>query len=150
MPAEFAIDKSNDILLRKVSGEVSPGEIMASLAESISHPDYHPGMRSLIDMRGFVSKSKYTDIRQLAGFLSEHVDAIKGMQAAVVVSRVVDYGLTRMMQALVDSPDFSIAVFYDIDEAKKWLGAVSSPETSPPAGTTTGCASARRGRATAA
>ncbi len=134
MPVEFSIDKENELLERTVTGKVTPEEVIASLEASISHPDYLPGMRSLTDMRDFVLSSTAEDIRQYATFLGAHMDMIKGMQAAVVVSRTVDYGLTRMLQAIADDPTFAIAVFYDIDEAKRWLEAVRGVGASASAG----------------
>jgi hypothetical protein len=122
MPVTFHIDKQSGLLLRKVEGEVGPAEIIASLEASIKHPDFRSGMDSLTDMRGFALKSNSADIRQFADFMLGQMDMIGGTRAAVVVSRTVDYGFTRMLQALVDVPGISVAVFYDIDEAMKWLG----------------------------
>jgi hypothetical protein len=121
MPVTFHIDKKTGLLLRKVEGEVGPTEMIASLEASMRHPDFRPGMDSLTDMREFAQKSDSADIRQFAGFLLDQIDLVAGTRAAVVVSRTVDYGFTRMLQALVDVPGISVAVFYDIDEAEQWL-----------------------------
>lgn len=122
MPVEFSIDKSGDLLMRTIKGEVGVDEIMASLDDSVNHRDYRPGMKSLIDMREYVPQSTSADVRQIAEYLLGRAEVLKGMEAAVVVSQAVAYGMARMLQAFADHPDFNIAVFYDLDEAKQWLG----------------------------
>jgi hypothetical protein len=122
MTVDFHIDKTRDLLVRTLGGEVTPDEVIDGLEASMKHPDYRPGMPSLIDMRGLASASSSADIRRFAGFLTEHADTLRGMQAALVVSRTVDYGLARMLQAIADDPHVSLAVFYDIGEARQWLG----------------------------
>jgi len=122
MTVDFYIEKGDDLLVRTLKGEVTPDEIIDSMEASMKHPDYRPGMASLIDLRELVSDSSSADIREFGEFLIAHADAVEGMRAAVVVSRAVDYGMTRMLQAIAESPQFNIALFYDIDEARQWLG----------------------------
>jgi hypothetical protein len=122
LPVTFQIDNESGLLLRKIEGEVEPAEIIASLQDSFRHPDYRPGMDSLTDMSEFAFKSTSTDIKQFAGFMLDQMDMVAGTRAAVVVSRAVDYGFTRMLQALVDVPGIEVAVFYSVEEAMQWLG----------------------------
>jgi hypothetical protein len=124
MPVEFSIDKEDNIVYRTLRGEVRVDEVLASLEETAKHPDYRPGMKSLNDVREYTPRSTSSDVRQIAEYLLGHADVRKGLVAAVVVSQAVSYGMTRMLQALADNPDFSISVFYDLEEAKRWLEAV--------------------------
>jgi hypothetical protein len=123
MPVDVWIDKENGLICRTLRDEISIDEILASLEQTANHPDYRPGMKSLNDLREFVPQSTGNDVRRVADYLLEHATDREGLEAAVVVSRAVDYGMTRMLQALADSPSFRISVFYDLDEAKEWLGA---------------------------
>ena len=115
------IDTEQDLVVRVLTGEIEIDEIIASLDNMTEHPGYHAGMKSLNDLREFVPTSSASNVRLMADYLLSN-PLEQGVRAAVVVSRSVDYGMTRMLQALADSPAFSIGAFYDIDEAKEWLG----------------------------
>ena len=122
MPIEVTIDKGRDLITRTLTGQIAIEEIIAGLQETAAHPDYHAGMKSLNDLRGFVPVSDSSNVRRIAEYLLANAAEREGLRAAIVVSRTVDYGMARMLQALADTPSFSLAVFYDIDEAKQWLG----------------------------
>ncbi len=122
MPIEVTIDKGKDLVTRILTGQIAIEEIIAKLRETAALPDHHPGMKSLNDLREFVPDSTSTDVRRMAEYLLANAAEREGLRAAIVVSRTVDYGMSRMLQALADTPSFSLAVFYDIDEAKQWLG----------------------------
>jgi len=122
MTVEFRVDKKNNLLVRKIGGEVSVAEVMEDLQNALRHPDYKVGMKSLTDLRDYVPTITSSEIREIADYLLADAEARKGMSAAIVVSQKVSYGLMRMLQELSENPEFSISVFYDIDEAKQWLG----------------------------
>lgn len=69
------------------------------------------------------------EINSLADFLSRHPDLRPpGNKTAVVVSEDVDYGFSRMISMLTeDSTVYDIEVFWDVDEAWRWLGIDSDP-----------------------
>jgi len=60
--------------------------------------------------------------------------SLEGVAIAVVAPRDLDFGLSRMWQALVDTPGVSSAVFRDFPSAEDWIlslrrkRALSSPE----------------------
>jgi len=122
MTVEFRVDKKNNLLVRKIGGEVSVAEVMEDLQNALRHPDYKVGMKSLTDLRDYIPTITSSEIREIADYLLADAEARKGMSAAIVVSQKVSYGLMRMLQELSENPEFSISVFYDIDEAKQWLG----------------------------
>jgi hypothetical protein len=124
MSIEVTLDKEQDLITRTLSGQFPIDDIIAKLKETVEHPDYHPGMKSLNDLREFVPVSDSSNVRRMAEYLLANAAEREGLRAAIVVSRTVDYGMTRMLQAMADTPSFSLAVFYDIDEAKRWLGVV--------------------------
>jgi hypothetical protein len=122
MSIDVSIDKRNNLVCRTLKDEIAIDEILVSLEETAKHPDYRPGMKSLNDMREYVPRSDSINVKRVAEYLLSHIEDRQGLEAAVVVSRAVDYGMTRMLQALADTPAMRIAVFYDLDEAKQWLG----------------------------
>ncbi|MBW1813454.1 MAG: hypothetical protein JRJ39_07210 [Deltaproteobacteria bacterium] len=122
MPVDVSIDKKSDLVLRVVQGLVSTDELLKSLEDVLNHPDYHPGMKSLTDLREATPFTNTGDVEQIANLLQKRKDRFKEGKAAVVVSKEVSYGMIRMLQAYAADSPFEIEVFYDIEEAKKWLG----------------------------
>jgi hypothetical protein len=122
MSIVVTIDKEKDLITRTLTGQFPIEDVIRELQETAKHPDYHPGMKSLNDLREFVPVSDSSNVRRMAEYLLANAAEREGLRAAIVVSRTVDYGMARMLQALADTPSFSLAVFYDLDEAKQWLG----------------------------
>jgi hypothetical protein len=125
MPIETSIDTRNDLILRTLSGAVEAGELLEALEATLHHPDYHPGMKSLNDLRESTHSARVEDIQQVAGLILKHVDRLEGGRAAIVVSSAVSYGMGRMLQAYADDAPLEIAVFFDMAEARRWLGLES-------------------------
>ena len=122
MPIAVRIDKEADLVSRTVTGSVSGEELIASFQDTLDHPDYHPGMKSLMDFRLFDHQLGSQDMRKFADFFLERSDAVRGTPTAVVVSQAVSYGLVRMLQAYIEAAPITLEVFYDLEEAERWLG----------------------------
>ena len=115
------IDKENNLATRVVRGEVSAEELSASISEVLEHPDFHPGMKSLTDMRDASPSSKPSDIMAIADVIKEKGAAFQGAKAAVVVSEQVAFSMARALKGYAGKTAFQIRVFYDMDEARRWL-----------------------------
>ena len=76
----------------------------------------------LTDLREAAHHTGPEDIRRIAGLLSRSLERIAEGRAAVVVSQAVSFGMMRMLQAYVDGIPFEIRIFYDLAEARRWLG----------------------------
>lgn len=122
MPIDVEVNKGDKLVCRTVTGMSSIDEMIASIQATLQHPDYRPGMRDLTDLREHVHKATRQDIERLAQWIIGHAEEVPSTKAAVVVSNMVSYGMTRMLQMHLDELPSEIAVFYDIDEAKRWLG----------------------------
>jgi hypothetical protein len=122
MPIDLQLDKTNDVIYRTVTGRVSADELLENLECTRNHPDYHPGMASLSDMRDYVHQATNADIRRIAQFFTEHLEDIRGSRAAIVVSKTASYGMSRMLQSYLEGAPLSVLVTYDLAEAKQWLG----------------------------
>lgn len=122
VPIEVSVDKQAGVIRRKYSGAVSGEEILASFAEVIGHPDYQPGVKSLMDFREYRHQLSSQDLRDVADFFIEHGETVKGAKAAVVVSQTVSYGLVRMLQAYLETFPVQLEVFFDMEEGERWLG----------------------------
>ena len=122
MPISYLIDKQRLYIQRVLSGTVTSDEILASLTETLKHPDYQPGMKSLTDLRSIQHYASPQDVRQIANFILGRSEEVRGGKAAIVVSQDVSYGMARMLELLTESSQLSIGVFRDMKEAYEWLG----------------------------
>lgn len=122
MPVDIVIDEKNGLVVRKLTGEVSVDEIIASFAATICRPDYQPGMNTLVDLTAYTHQNDTADMRKIADFFLAHRDRVKGARAAVVVSQTVSFGMVRMLQTFLDRTQMLLEVFYDLGEARAWLG----------------------------
>jgi hypothetical protein len=122
MPIEVSIDRKRDLVRRRISGEVSTDDMIRSFEETLRHPEYQPGMNELTDIRDHVHQTTGEDIRKVADTLKERGGFTGNVQHAIVVSRTVSYGLSRMLQMLMDDTPWEVAIFENPGEAERWLG----------------------------
>ena len=84
-----------------------------------------------IDMT-FQGMASYADNRR-------RVELPNPVKSAIVAQQVAHYGIARMFQTLTDNPKMVIAIFPDMDSARRWLAlpGVAAPENpwTPLAGT---------------
>jgi hypothetical protein len=119
------VDESQDLLSATLLGPVSVQSFIEELEHTLSSADLSAGFNALIDMREVVHSVSGDDVGKLARHLSEH-PRLEGTRAAIVVTQTVTYGLMRMLQTHMDEAPMAVSVFYDLDEAKRWLGLAAS------------------------
>jgi hypothetical protein len=127
MPITYDIDRSRDLTVFSVSGEVGYQEFISALND---YGRKGTTFFELYDLRSISGKRLTTgEISSLADFLSRHPELRSpGNKTAVVVSEDIDYGFSRMISILTeDTTAYDIEVFRDIDGAWKWLGIDSGP-----------------------
>jgi len=118
---EVTIDKENNLVTRVVRGEVSAEDLLASISEVLDHPEFHPGMKSLTDMRDVTPQGKPSDVMAIAEVIKRKGARLTGAKAAVVVSAQIPFSMARSLQGYAGKSPFQIRVFYDMDEARRWL-----------------------------
>lgn len=118
---EVTIDKEKNLVTRIVRGTVSAEEVLASISEVLDHPDFDAGMKSLTDMRDATPQSKPSDVMAIAEVIKQKGARLDGAKAAVVVSAQVPFSMARTLQGYAGKSPFLIRVFYDMDEARRWL-----------------------------
>src|ERR1051326_4101551 len=123
----FQIDSNRNLVRETWSGDVTLEDYKSAMAELRQHPEYRRGMDGLTDYRCARIMLSYKAMTMLASLCSTRE---KWRHVAVVVSRVVDYGLARMYQALTESSGShfeEFRIFMSIEEAERWLASVGSP-----------------------
>jgi hypothetical protein len=126
MAIDVTIDTESHLVSRTVTGAYNLDEMIVSIEATFQHPDHRPGMKELTDLRECVHGATKEDVASLVECVLAHREAATGTRAAVVVSTAVTYGMSRMAQIRLDGFPSEIAVFYDMEEAKRWLGIPGS------------------------
>ena len=109
--------------IHKVEGTIDVDQIKEMLSALYNSPDYDPNMNALWDLRAADFTSVTTEqITSLTGMVEKYWGKGGQGKAALIVSRDLDYGLSRMYEMLLSgsSPD-KVMVFRDYDEAENWL-----------------------------
>lgn len=90
----------------------------------IEHPDFHPGMNALWDIRAAdLSQFTASELRRFAEFVTEHASSRDGARGALVIPSEVDHGLGPRLHATLREIKLPVAleVFHDLAEAEAWL-----------------------------
>ncbi len=116
------VDVQRDLVKVALSGPVGTEDFLEGFAGLLAHPDYHPGMRVLVDMLKHVHQLDAKGIDQIARVFMHKREALRGAVIAVVVARTVSYGLLRMLQIKISEEPYTFFVFYDLQEAERSLG----------------------------
>lgn len=119
MPVQHFVDAGNRLVITKCSGEVSREEVVTSMEELASRPEFRPDFRQLADLSG-VSKLNlgFNDMEAIHRLCDPFSN--EGKRAVIAPGHGAIFGLARMYQSLIDNENFQ--VFQTIHEAIVWLG----------------------------
>ena len=108
-----------------VKGAIDVHELSEYLKDLYNSLDSGPDMNACWDLQeaDFTSVSS-EDVRVIMKYVNQHWGKEGKNKAALVVSRDLGYGMSRMFQAMMDGKSSNeINIFKDINEAKKWIEA---------------------------
>jgi hypothetical protein len=97
--------------------------------QTLTHPDFRPGMNTLWDFRGAVDIHLLStqDLHAVAAEVVERVDKRGAGRSALVMNRDVDFGMARMYEMMMDGMTaLTVRVFRDMHEAESWLEKVDA------------------------
>jgi hypothetical protein len=104
---------------------IKPGESFdfSQLSDLVNEPDWKGARRYLWDLRNLEQgPESATEIRGAAGLVERSQELWAGSRVAVVVSRDLDFGLTRMFSAFAEEISVEYHAFRDEASALAWLG----------------------------
>ena len=124
MPVETVIDKKIGLMIRTVTGELIFEEIKAAFETSLTHPDFQKDMHVIWDLQNAdASKLYQQDVIRIARYFESQIKKRMDYKAAIVVSRDLEYGLSRMYQVAVADLPAKVGIFRRLEDAKKWVAA---------------------------
>lgn len=129
MELSMSLDPESGIVIGRCEGPMGVREGKEGVAKFWANPEYC-GKPVLWDFRNARLVVRAAEVRALAQFVMEGQPSMPPPKVAIVTSRDVDFGLSRMYEVLREHPETEVRVFRDYEEAYAWVGA---PKESPPA-----------------
>ena len=125
MEISTEINKKKNIRSHIVIGVIDISELTEYLKEIYNSSDFDLEMNVFWDLQeADFSCISTENVSSFMGYVSKQWGTGGKSKAALVVSRDLAYGMSRMYQTLMDGATSSeIAVFRDKDKAKEWIEA---------------------------
>jgi len=120
-----SVNSAYQIRCHAISGEFSMDSLLSELSRFYDSPDYDPEMNVLWDLRRLngLSGLATSELTRLVTLVSRRWISSQPRRAALVVSRMVDFGMARMYEMRMESVSRQeIRVFTDFEQARQWLG----------------------------
>ena len=123
MPYTYEIDVERRVVIAAFSGDASLADADAIMAELHADPRHSFAFDRVYDCRALTRLPPVGELRGVAELFRQRLDPGIRVRRAIVVSRGAQYGLGRMLQALLDLAGLEPNVFVDVDEAVTWATA---------------------------
>ncbi len=122
---DFTVEYIDGIFICAASGVAGEGDAARVMDAMLSHPEWKPGTPRCYDVSGLDSDSlTVKEMRRIASFASIHKKELGGGKIAMVASRNLEYGFSRMLSVLVTQFGKSdLEVFRTREEALAWLSS---------------------------
>ena len=122
MVVNTVVDKKAAVMIHTVSGEMTFEEIKSSYEAILSHPDFQDDMNSIWNIRDAdASKFDSQDVIKIARYFETQTKNRAKYKVAVIVSRDLEYGLSKTYQVAAADLPAKIGIFNNLEEAKKWV-----------------------------
>jgi hypothetical protein len=133
MPVKSEIDAKNNVIIRKVIGELTLQDVKDALASTPQLDGYTPSMGAVWDYsEGTIEKFYSNELTKLAQFIKQWSQGRGGIdyRVAAFAPRDIDFGLSRIYQTLIEihGIPFEFSVFRDLDQAIRWVNKIEPEE----------------------
>jgi hypothetical protein len=120
---ELTIDPEKNIAYIKIVGPASSEEILQAFDKAVSDEKYQKGMGRLWDFTEIdLSALESSAIPSMARHSLKFPPGICDVKVAFVVTKTMEYGLTRMFQIhSAQDAKTQVLIFNTIDDAEKWM-----------------------------
>jgi hypothetical protein len=121
MSITTSVDNDKQLTTHTVIGEVSFEEGMTTLKQFWED---RPTMNVLWDYRkGSLARVSSVDLERMVDYVSVHSEKRAGGKTAIIVSRDLESGLSRVLDTLRDirRVPFQLQVFRSMEKANQWL-----------------------------
>lgn len=117
------VTEDGDKFTIRTKGDGDVKGIIAFLKDIISHPEWEPGKKILLDHRDLkLDKITVSGIEEVAVFFKSITSELGNGKIALVMTREIDFGIARAWEMVTEfDVGISIHVFRQIDKATDWL-----------------------------
>lgn len=131
MTIESHSDDTLSLRTHVVRGDITLPALTTFLTALYSSKDFNPEYHALWDVRAAdFSQVTQPAIQELASFVRVNWAGKQSLRAAIVVSGLFHFGISRMYEQSIGPSAFGkIKIFRDPDEALSWL---SKPDSASP------------------
>lgn len=126
MAFHFEFDAAKQLSVVIFSGSCDESEILRGVDALTHQKEFMPGNRVISDVRNADYTPEASTIKRFAEFHANH-EHLKRCPVAIVVSKLVDYGMSNMFAILCQLKDFRVQSFLDRTKAERWLLTQSVP-----------------------
>jgi hypothetical protein len=117
VPVHHAIDLAAGLIVLRLSGEVTAGEVFERYGALAADPLLRPNLAVLADCREVTSVPNFDELGVVANS-NPHTGSTR---AAVIVSTPWLFGITRQFAVLAEPNGIHVVPFYDENEARRWI-----------------------------
>ena len=126
MPITYTLDDQDLDILVKITGEVTPQDVIGYMRNLMAEVDHWAGRKALIEIDGLKPKGfRFSSIHALSQQTKLFEPRINGSHTAVVAPSSIAYGLVRMY-LMIRNPPYAMSVFNNRHDALEWL-TLNSP-----------------------
>ena len=119
MAITYQIDKAKNVLFAKASGELTAEEVQKFRRAAVGDSDFDPHLDTVFDFLDITGLQLSGDeVRELTHSAIFHE---RSRRALVVPSKVM-YGVSRMYSLYIRADSDVMKVFYEMGDARRWLG----------------------------
>ena len=133
MPYGYVIDKERRLVISTASGQVTSTDIKSHEDRLTSDPDFNPEFNQFVD--GSAATALDISVDEAKTFAQRVYFSPRSRRAFFALSPAI-YGMLRLMWAHheIAKAQEQIGVFYERNEALKWLGLEALPDPVIPEG----------------
>lgn len=126
MPVTYRIDKTKKIIYTTCVGDVTPDEVFDHFRVLVQDPDCPDRLNVMLDLSESASVPESHQLREVVDQIESIRHKVRFGVCAIVASRDVLFGMSRMFQVFAEKWFREIRVCRARDEAEAWLVSRSS------------------------
>ena len=128
MPLSTTIDSEAGLATHTITGELSLEDVMEGMVTLFTNPLFRPDMAILVDISAGSAKTlSQDDIVEFVNLTRALGDKRGSGRSAILADKDLDFGIGRIIQALLDDTSRSLRVFRDRQACLDWLLQGSGP-----------------------
>jgi hypothetical protein len=120
MPYSYEISESEQVVVIRGTNHISLDDSLTLINEIASSQNFKREYKMLVDVRNMKNVPSPSEVKAFASALGQLRDKFQS-SIAVVVAGELNFGMARMTSIYAELEQIRMRVFYDYEDACKWL-----------------------------